>query len=79
MATTYADTIQTDRGPVRLSNLRPEQSISINGRRIKASQIPLSYYTLECGHKGQGIAVQAGNTIFCETCKSQKTVSRSRG
>lgn len=75
----HADMITTDRGPVRLSSLRPEQTVTIHGRRIKVGQIPVSFYTLECGHKSQGVAVNAGHLIFCESCQTQKVVVVSKG
>lgn len=64
--------------PVRVTYLDPDEVLSIRGRTIRVGDIPLSLYTLECGHKGKGIAVQVGNTVFCDTCQDGKTVVKSR-
>jgi hypothetical protein len=75
----YADSIKTDnRGMVRLSELSPDDTVVIQGRSISAKMIPLSNYTLECGHTGQGIAVTNGRAFYCEVCKDTKFVARVR-
>lgn len=75
----YADSLKTDdRGMVRLSELAPNDIVVIQGRKIQAKMIPLSNYTLECGHIGQGIAVTEGRAFYCESCKDTKFVAKAR-
>lgn len=74
----YKDSIMTDRGEVRLGELPLTGSIVINKRKIKVKDIPWSIFVLECGHKDKGIAVDAGRIIFCDTCKTRKTVVSAR-
>lgn len=75
----YADSLKTDnRGMVRLGELGPDDIVIIQGKRITANMIPLSNYTLECGHTGQGIAVSVGRAFYCETCKDMKFVTKAR-
>lgn len=75
----YADSLKTDnRGMVRLGELDPDDIVVIQGKKIAARMIPLSNYTLECGHTGQGIAVTTGRAFYCETCKDMKFVTKAR-
>lgn len=75
----YPDSLKTDdRGMVRLSDLNPNDTVVIQGRKIKASMIPLSNYVLECEHRGQGIAVSEGRAFYCEVCKDTKFVVKAR-
>lgn len=34
---------------------------------VRVRDIPISIYHLDCGCTGKGIAVDVGNTIFCQT------------
>lgn len=74
----YKDSIITDRGEVRLGELPLTGSIVINKRKIKVKDIPWSIFVMECGHKDKGIAVDTGRIIFCDTCKTRKTVVSAR-
>lgn len=77
----YPDSILTDdRGMVRLSDLAADEVIYLRSagnviRRIKAGDIPLTAYTLECGHRGRGIALSVGNVLFCDSCMEDKAVT----
>lgn len=76
----YPDQIQTDdRGLVSIGSLHPNATIRVHGRRIKASQIPMSFFALKCGHTGKGIALKVNDVVFCEQCGVDQFVSRSRG
>lgn len=75
----FSDSILTDnKGMVRLRDLKHNEKIVIKGRTIVASSIPLSNYSLECGHIGQGIAIAVGSVLFCEECKDDKFVVKAR-
>lgn len=75
----FPDSILTDnRGMVRLRDLKPNEKVVIQGRSIVASSIPLSNYSLECGHIGQGIAITVDSVLFCEECKDDKFVVKAR-
>lgn len=77
--TRYADSLKTDNlGMVRLSELAPDDIVVIQGRSIAARLIPLSNYTLECGHVAQGIAVTVGRAFYCADCKDTKFVTKAR-
>lgn len=76
----YPDQILTDdKGLVSVGALHPNATIRVLGRRIKASQIPMSFFALNCGHTGKGIALKVNDVVFCEKCGVDKSVSRSRG
>jgi len=75
----YADSILTDnRGLVRLSSLGVNATVLIQGRRVKASDIPLAVFTLNCGHVDKGIAVKVGDWHFCPTCQTLGNVIKSQ-
>lgn len=75
----FSDSILTDnKGMVRLRDLKPNEKVVIHGRSIVASSIPLSNYSLECGHIGQGIAITVDSVLFCEECKDDKFVVKAR-
>lgn len=75
----YPDSILTDdRGMIRLRDLNPQARIKVHGHYIMAKKIPLSIYTLSCGHKEQGIAVTVKELIFCESCQDTKEVVLAR-
>lgn len=65
----YPDSIETSDGYfVRLSSLRPDQTIRITKKRIpvKASDIPMTAVLTTCGLVVRGIAFEEGDVIFCE-------------
>lgn len=74
----HKDSIFTDKGEVRLGQLPLNGTIVIHGNRIKVSDIPWSIFVMECGHKDKGIAVEAGQVIFCEECQTRRSVVSSR-
>lgn len=77
--TRYPDSIKTDNlGMVRLRELSPEKVLIIQGRKIRAKDVPLSNYRLECGHTGQGIAVSVGRAFYCDSCGDTKFVAKAR-
>lgn len=76
----YADEVLTEnRGIVRVTRIHPESVLVIHKRKIQAKDIPFNIYTLECSHKGKGIAIKENDTIFCEDCSDSRKVVRSRG
>lgn len=76
--TKIPDRILTDAGYVRALSLDPETELSIKGRKFKAKDIPWVVYTLKCGHKGKGIAINNQDAIFCDSCKEISFVESSR-
>lgn len=75
----YPDSIKTDNlGMVRLQDLKPNDVLVIQGRKIRAKDVPLSNYRLECGHVGQGIAVTVGRAFYCDSCHDTKFVTKAR-
>lgn len=76
---THADEIITDSGrTVRITHLDPNAKIRVYGRTVRARDIPLSIYHLECTHTGKGIGVAVGDVLFCEPCGTTKSVTSSR-
>lgn len=77
----HADEIIPDgyKQPVRITQMNPDRIIVVRGRNVRVGDIPLSIFTLDCGHKGKGIAVAEENMIFCDDCKDIKRVLRARG
>lgn len=76
----YPDQILTDdHGLVRLVGLAQNAVVTIHGRKINANDIPQSFFTLDCSHTGRGIALKAGDVVFCEPCGTDRFVSRARG
>lgn len=77
--TRYPDSIKTDNlGMVRLRDLKPNEVLIVQGRKIQAKDVPLSNYRLECGHIGQGIAVTVGRAFYCDSCHDTKFVTKAR-
>lgn len=75
----YPDSILTDdHGMIRLRDLNPQSRIKVHGRYIRVNKIPLTIYTLNCGHKDQGIAVTVGELIFCDECHGTQEVVLAR-
>jgi len=65
----YPDSIETSDGKtVRLSTLRPNQTIRIGRSRtaVKVKDIPITAALLKCGHIVRGIAFAQGDVVFCE-------------
>ena len=65
----YPDSIETSDGRmVRVSNLRPNQTIKIGKGRvaIKVKDIPMTAALLSCGDIVRGIAFTKGDVVFCE-------------
>lgn len=77
----FADEILPDgaKRSLRVTLAHPDKVVTIHGRNVRVGDIPLSIFALECGHKGKGIAVTVGNTIFCDDCKELKKVHSARG
>lgn len=77
----YPDTIITDNGAVRVSELlrnKKNATITVHGQTIPVNKIPVTIYELDCGCKGKGIALDAGNVIFCETHLQKQVVVSAR-
>ena len=67
----YADSLEVDAGKgltqtVRITKMRPNDTVRVHGRRIKIKDIPLNAATLNCGHIVHGIAFTVGDVVFCE-------------
>lgn len=76
----YPDSILTDGGRmVRLASLGPNDSIRVGGRKVFGRDIPLTVYTLNCGHTGKGVAVAVRDVVFCDTCSTDGFVAKARG
>lgn len=78
----YPDSIETSEGNlVRISDLRPDQTIRIGKHRIavKVRDIPITVALLSCGDVVRGIAFNEGNVVFCETCHENKFVEQLLG
>lgn len=74
-ASAYADILQTDnRGEVRVTQLHPNTVLKIAGRTFLAKDVPLTVYTLKCGHKDSGIAVEEKDLVFCDKCADNSHV-----
>lgn len=65
--------------PVRITLMNPNKRIRIGGRTVRVGDIPLSLFTMNCGHKAKGIAVAVGDTMFCVECQDDRRVVASRG
>lgn len=64
----FPDSITLDNGRiVRVSQLPADAEITIMGRKIKASDIPLVAVNLKCGCYLRGIALKDKDIVFCET------------
>lgn len=76
----YPDSIMTDSGRmVRLTSLGPDDSIRVHGRKVYGRDIPLTVYTLDCGHSGKGVAVAVRDVVFCDECSKTSFVAKARG
>jgi hypothetical protein len=71
----FPDSITLDNGKtVRVSQLPDNAEVTILGRKIKASAIPLVAANLKCGCYIRGIALHPKDVIFCETHKVESFV-----
>lgn len=67
----YADSLEVDAGhnetqTVRITKMRPNDTVRVHGRRIKVGDIPITVAILKCGHVVRGIAFEVDNVVFCE-------------
>ncbi|MFM7087930.1 MAG: hypothetical protein ACKOW9_00120 [Candidatus Paceibacterota bacterium] len=56
-------------------NKKPQNPLMAEKLRSLAD-LPLVAFELNCGHPGREYGVQKSDLIFCERCKSSKTVKR---
>lgn len=47
------------------------------GKRVSLKDLPLTAYTLKCGHFGRDYAILLGDLVFCEACKDQVRVVKA--
>lgn len=74
----YSDSISTQNlGDVRISELKSDDKLKIQGRWIKVSDIPMTAATLSCMHSVRGIALQLNDVVFCENCHQTSFVSET--
>lgn len=72
----FPDSVTLDNGKtVRVSQLPSDAEVTIMGRTIKASDIPLVAATLKCGCYLRGIALTVKDVIFCETHQKDSFVA----
>lgn len=76
----FPDQILTDdQGMVRVTLLHSDDVITVKGHKITVSDIPVSRYSLRCGHTGHGIALSANDVVFCPECETNEYVVTARG
>lgn len=74
----YTDELFSDDGPVRISLLKPSDSISLRGRRVKVADITMNRVKFDCGHLATGIFIAVGDTLYCDDCDVERKVVLSR-
>lgn len=65
-----ADRNRRDRRPATPNVTGPD------GRKVRLSDLPLTAYTLACGHVGRDYGIIKGDLLFCGTCQTPKRVAR---
>jgi hypothetical protein len=76
----FPDQVLTDnKGLVRITLMNPEAVLIVQGHKVIVRDIPLSFYTLNCGHTGRGIALSQNDVVFCSECERNEFVARARG
>lgn len=76
MANKYPDSVTLDSGKtVRVSTMHPDATLTIHGRKIKVSDIPLVVARLKCGCVIRGIAIAKRDIVFCENHHDESYVT----
>ena len=53
-----------------------EKVFTVNGHKMKLSDIPLHIFTLKCGHQKKDYGVLAGDWYFCDQCEERKKITK---
>jgi hypothetical protein len=74
MTTTQPQT--RGRGRRNHSSKPTQDVIVVGGQKFKLADLPLVAFIKTCGHPGRDFAVQAGDLVFCDTCREHTNVAR---